>query len=67
MLKKLFDQYKTAGPFKKRGIIYISIAALFVLYELLFSRPVRTIVVLLWIGVVFIGVIVLTQFKDKNR
>lgn len=67
MLKNVFDQFKAAGPFKKRGIIYISIAALFLFHELLFSRPVRTIVVLLWMGVVFIGVIVLTQFKDKNR
>jgi hypothetical protein len=67
MLKNLIDRYKAAGSFKKRGIIYISIAALFISFELMFSRPVRPIVVMLWIGVVIIGVIVLTQFKDKNR
>jgi hypothetical protein len=67
MLKNLLNRYKSAGSFKKRGIIYISIAVLFLLYELIFSRPIRTIVVLLWIGVIFIGVAVLTQFKDHDR
>jgi hypothetical protein len=67
MLKNLLNQYKAASSFKKRGIIYISIGVLFLSYELFFSKPIRTIVVLLWIGVIFIGVAVLTQLKDHDR
>lgn len=66
-MRQWLNTFLRADAFKKRGIIYISIAALMLLYELIFSRPIRPTVVLLWIGVLLIAFLVMTQLKDPNR
>ena len=53
--------------FRKRGIIYFTIAALGIFYEVFFSNRVRVEVVLLWLGVAGIGVIVMLTLKDEHK
>ena len=52
--------------FKRRGIIYIVIGILGIAYELLFSKVIRPVVLVLWSGIIGIGVIVMLYFKDRN-
>ncbi|RPH89450.1 MAG: hypothetical protein EHM72_20360 [Calditrichaeota bacterium] len=61
------QKFKTAHPYKKRGIIYISIAFLFIGYELLMVKPMRSTVLLLWSGVIVISLLVMTQLKDPRH
>ncbi|MBN1479862.1 hypothetical protein EH223_18300 [candidate division KSB1 bacterium] len=66
-LKSLIKKYKKVDSFKKRGIIYISIAVLFMMYEFIFHRPPRLAVLLLWFGVIIIALFIITTLKDPRR
>ena len=67
MFKSLLEKYKAADSYKKRGVIYISIAVIFMSYEFIFHRPPRLTVLLLWFGLVVIAVFVMTTLKDPRR
>lgn len=66
-MQKWLERFKKSDAFKKRGLIYITIAVLFLVYEVIFSKPIRTTVVLLWVGLMFIGFLVMTLLKDPER
>ena len=67
MLKSLVDKFKRAGSYKKRGIIYMSVAVLFMLYEFIFHHPPRLSVLLLWFGLIVIAIFVMTILKDPEQ
>jgi hypothetical protein len=67
MLKSLMERYKDADSYKKRGIIYISIAVAFMIYEFILHQPPRLLVLLLWLGVIIIAVFVMTTLKDPRK
>ena len=52
--------------YKRRAAIYIACGTAGLVYEFIFHQPVRTIVALLWAGVVGIGILVWTTFKDRR-
>ncbi len=66
MFRTLFDKYKAANSYKKRGIIYISISLFFLLYEIFGMAAPRTPVVLLWLGVILIALVIMTTLKDPR-
>lgn len=67
MFRSLIDKFKDADSYKKRGIIYISIAVIFLLYEFVSHQPPRMPVLLLWLGVIMIAVFVMTTLKDPRK
>ncbi|MBN1560094.1 hypothetical protein JW998_07570 [candidate division KSB1 bacterium] len=67
MLKAAFKKIKEADSYKKRGVLYASVAILFMLYEFIFHRPPRLTVLLLWLGLLIIAVFVMTTLKDPRR
>ena len=67
MLDNFLNKFKQLDRYKKRGTIYISIAALFLAFELLFHSPPRPTVILLWLGVIVIAVSIITSLKDPER
>ncbi len=62
-LISLLKKFKALDGFVKRGIIYCTIATLGISYELLFVRPIRPTVIILWTGVIGIGVIVILMLR----
>ena len=66
-MKSLLEKFKTLDSFKKRGIIYLSIAVLFLGYEFIFHRPPRMTVLLLWFGLIVIAIFVMTTLKDQKE
>ena len=67
MFKNILKKYRSADSYKKRGIIYISVAILFMLYEFILHRPPRLTVLLLWFGLVIIAIFVMTTLKDPRQ
>lgn len=65
-MEKLIQKIKAIDGYKKRGMIYITLAVLMIAYELLFIQPARLIVLLLWFGVIVIGVIVMTTLRENK-
>ena len=59
-------KFKTAGRFQKRGIIYISIAIIGLLYEIIFHGPIRTTVLFLWFGLIVISIGIIFIIKDED-
>ncbi len=59
--------FKSLDGYKKRGILYIAIGVLLISYELIFVRPLRPTVLILWTGVIGIGSIVLLYFREPNE
>lgn len=53
--------------YNKRGIIYIGFGIFGIAYELIFRHPPRTIVLLLWAGIVCIGIIVIFTLKEPKN
>ncbi len=53
--------------YKRRGIIYSTIGFSGLVYELLFSQIIRPVVVVLWCGIIGIGVIVMLFLKDQKN
>jgi predicted membrane channel-forming protein YqfA (hemolysin III family) len=47
-------------------MIYIVIATVGILYELLFVNPVRPIPILLWLGLIGISIIIILTLKDST-
>jgi|GEM_PF-2621318 len=66
-MKRIWQKIKAIDGYKKRGMIYISIAVLMLAYEIIFVQPVRPIVLLLWVGVIGIGVIVMVTLREHNN
>ena len=62
--KMNFDFWKDG--YKKRAAIYIALASAGIVYELFFRQPSRTIVLLLWGGVIMIGLFIWTTLKDTR-
>ena len=52
--------------YNKRGIIYIAFGIFGIVYEFIFRHPSRPIVLLLWAGIVCIGIIVIFTLKDPK-
>lgn len=67
MFRTLLEKYKSADSYKKRGIIYISIALIFLLYEIFGMASPRIPVILLWLGVIFIALVIMTTLKDPRQ
>ena len=67
MLEKLVSKFKNLGAYKKRGVIYISVAVLFLGYELIAHNPPRVTVILLWLGVVIIAISVMVSIKEPEN
>lgn len=66
-MKSIIEKFKTIDSYKKRGIIYISVAVLFLAYEFLFHHPPRMTVLLMWFGLIVIAVFVMTTLKDPGE
>ena len=64
---RILEKFKKMDSYRRRGIIYISISLCGILYELLFVSPIRQKVVLLWLGVILIGVVVMLTLKDSEQ
>lgn len=60
----LWKKFKAADAFRKRGIIYCSIAIAGILYEVIFVTPVRSIVLILWAGIFGVGLMVIFSLKE---
>lgn len=67
MLKSLIEKFKAIDSYKKRGIIYIAVAVIFMVYEFLAHRPPRLTVLLLWFGLVVISIFIMTTLKDQRH
>jgi len=52
--------------YNKRGIIYIGFGLFGLVYEFIFRQPARPVVLLLWAGIVCIGIIVIFTLKDPK-
>lgn len=55
---------KKIDGYLKRAVIYISIAVIGLGHELIFIRPIRTMSLFLWMGLLSIGVFVMFTLKD---
>lgn len=53
--------------YKRRGTIYIAFGILGIAYELLFREALRPTVLVLWAGIIGIGVIVILFLKDQKN
>ncbi len=51
----------------KRGFIYIFIGVLGMMVELFWSHDIDSTVLILWLGVIGIGIIVMVYLKDPGR
>lgn len=67
MLKSVIEKIKAYDSYKKRGIIYITVAVIFLTVEFVFHRPPRMTVLLLWLGLIVIAVFVMTTLKDPKH
>lgn len=67
VLKLVWQKYKNIDSYKKRSVIYITIAVLFMIYEFIFHRPPRVPVLLLWFGVIIIAIFVMSTLRDPRR
>ena len=63
-MKKLL---RSLDGYKKRGLVYIAIGVLLISYELIFVRPLRPTVLILWTGVIGIGFIVILYFREPQE
>ena len=63
----LCNRFKSLNSLQKRGIIYMSIALLMIAGELILCSAPRTIVLLLWGGVLGIGILVFTGFRSSQK
>ncbi len=52
--------------YKRRAVIYMAFGVAGLLYEILFRNPPRTLVMVLWGGIVAIGIIIWSTLKDPN-
>ncbi len=66
-MKLLFEKFKTYDSYKKRGILYMTIAVFFLVIEFIFHQPPRMTVLLLWFGLIVIAVFVMTTLKDQGE
>ena len=66
-MKSLIEKFKSIDSYKKRGIIYISVAVIFLGYEFIFHRPPRITVLLLWFGLIVIAIFVMSTLKDQRE
>ncbi len=62
----LIAKFRGTDAYRKRGIIYISISLLGMAYELIFVKPIRPTVLILWASVVGIGLIVMITLKGPK-
>jgi len=53
--------------FIKRGLISITVSLVGLLYEFMFPRPLRPVSIILWVCVMFIGLLVIYSFKDSTE
>ncbi|MDZ7721609.1 MAG: hypothetical protein U5R06_01980 [candidate division KSB1 bacterium] len=63
----LWNRFKSLNSLQKRGIIYISIALLMMAGELILCSAPRTLVLMLWGGVLGIGILVFTGFRSRRK
>ena len=63
----LLKKIPIKNGYRIRGIIYIAISLIGLGYELLFIRPFRMLPIFLWIGVLGIGLVIFTSFKDNTK
>lgn len=66
-MNSLWKNFKELNRLQKRGIIYIIIAMIMIVVELTLIASPRTVVLLLWGGVLGIGLMALTVFKGKQK
>ncbi len=53
--------------YRKRGMLYIIISIIGIVIELFFSKGIDYGVLILWLGVIGIGIIVMLTLKDPHR
>ncbi len=65
--QSLKEKYQCTDGYQKRAYLYLVISFIGLSYEFLFIRPMRTIVILLWLGVFGIGLIVKFMLQEPER
>lgn len=65
--QSLREKFQSADGYQKRAYLYLVISFIGLSYEFLFVRPMRTIVILLWLGVFGIGLIVKFLLREPER
>jgi hypothetical protein len=66
-ITSIVEKFKAADPYRKRGIVYSAVSLLGMSHEIIFVKPSRPTVLILWICVMGIGVIVLTTLKGPKN
>jgi len=64
-LLPFFKKIKNIDGYVKRGVIYCFASALGIGYELIFVRPIRPTVLILWTGVIGIGFVVFLTLRQE--
>ncbi len=67
MFNSLIEKFKAIDSYKKRGVLYITIAVIFMTYEFIFQEPPRLPVLLLWFGLIVIAIFIMTTLKDSRH
>ncbi len=63
----VFHKIKTMDGYHLRGAGYILIGVIGIVVEAVLFKPVRPIVVLLWLAVIGIGIAVIFTLKDEKN
>ncbi len=63
----LWNKIAQMDRYSKRGMIYILISIIGIVIELFFSKAIDYAVLILWLGVIGIGLIVMLTLKDPHR
>lgn len=66
-MKAVLKRIKEADSYKKRGVVYIIVALLFMLYEFILHRPPRLTILLLWFSLIIIAIFIMTTLRDPRR
>jgi len=65
-MKSIWTWFKELDGYKKRGSIYILAGVLLLLYHLLFTRPIDPTGVILCLGIIGVGILVMTVLKPHE-
>jgi len=63
----VFHKIKTMDGYHLRGASYILIGIIGIVVETVLFKPVRPVVILLWLAVILIGIAVIFTLKDGKR
>lgn len=63
----LLHKIKTMDGYRLRGAGYILIGVIGIIVEAMLFKPVRPVVILLWLAVILIGVAVIFTLKEEKN